>query len=70
MAVLPEYETYDALGLAELVRKREVSAAKLLEAAFARVDALNPKLCRYIGMPRACPSAYSSPAGSARMRRC
>src|SRR5450631_3517018 len=44
MAAMPDYESYDALGLAELVRKREVTAAELLEAAFARVDAVNPRL--------------------------
>lgn len=33
----------DALGLAELVRRREVSALELLEAAIARAEAVNPK---------------------------
>ena len=41
MAEFPEYESHDALGLAALVRRREVTAAELLEAAFARVDAAN-----------------------------
>jgi len=36
-----EYERYDALGLAELVRRRQVSPTELLEAAVARVDARN-----------------------------
>ncbi|EDY86003.1 amidase [gamma proteobacterium HTCC5015] len=39
-----EYAQYDALGLGELVRKGEVSASELLEAAIARVDAVNPSL--------------------------
>lgn len=34
---------YDALGLAELVRRKEVAPAELLEAAIARTEALNPK---------------------------
>ncbi|HEY4545462.1 MAG TPA: amidase family protein [Pedomonas sp.] len=34
---------HDALGLAELVRRKQVSAAELLEAAIARTEALNPK---------------------------
>jgi amidase/6-aminohexanoate-cyclic-dimer hydrolase len=34
----------DGLGLAELVRRREVSAKELLDAVIARVDALNPKV--------------------------
>jgi len=39
-----EYEKYDALGLAELVRKGEVSPTELLDAALARVSARNPAL--------------------------
>src|SRR6185312_17221232 len=41
-ASFPEYEQYDALGLAELVRTKEVTAEELLDAAIARVDARNP----------------------------
>jgi Asp-tRNA(Asn)/Glu-tRNA(Gln) amidotransferase A subunit family amidase len=37
-----EYENYDALGLAALVRRREVTPEELLEAAIARVEARNP----------------------------
>jgi amidase len=36
-----EFEAYDALGLAELVRLKKVSPAELLEAAIARVEARN-----------------------------
>jgi amidase len=36
-----EYEAYDALGLAELVRRKKVTASELLEAAIARVEARN-----------------------------
>ncbi|AKJ70210.1 amidase [Pandoraea thiooxydans] len=39
-----EYVRYDGLGLADLVRRREVSAAELLEAALARAAAVNPAL--------------------------
>ena len=42
MNAFPDYERYDALGLADLVRRREVSAEELLEAAIARVEARNP----------------------------
>ena len=38
------FEDYDGLGLAELVRRKEVSAKELLDAAVARTDALNPTL--------------------------
>src|SRR5688500_6350466 len=34
----------DATAQAELVRKKEVTPAELVEAAIARMDALNPKL--------------------------
>jgi hypothetical protein len=34
-----EYEQYDALGLAELVRQRQVTPLELLEEAIARVEA-------------------------------
>jgi amidase/6-aminohexanoate-cyclic-dimer hydrolase len=39
-----ELARYDGLGLAELVRRREVSAAELLDASIARVEALNPEI--------------------------
>ncbi|MSO93538.1 MAG: amidase [Rhodospirillales bacterium] len=35
---------YDGIGLAELVRRREISAAELVEASIQRIEALNPKL--------------------------
>src|SRR5262249_61955050 len=41
---MQEYESYDALGLAELVRKGEGSPAELLDAALARVSKRNPAL--------------------------
>ena len=41
MSGFAEYESYDALGLAELVRQKKVTPAELLEAAIARVDARN-----------------------------
>lgn len=44
MAAFKEYEQYDGLGLGELVRKGEVSAAELLEAAIERVEQRNPQI--------------------------
>jgi amidase len=41
---LPEYDQLDALGLAHLVARREVSALEVLEAALERADARNPPL--------------------------
>ena len=37
-----DYEQYDALGLADLVRRKAVSADDLLEAAIERVEMRNP----------------------------
>ena len=42
MSGFAEYERYDALGLAELLRQGEVSAAELLEAAITRAEQYNP----------------------------
>jgi amidase len=44
MSGFQEYGEYDALGLAELVQKREVKPEELLEEAQKRVDAVNPRL--------------------------
>jgi len=42
MGRFAEYEQYDALGLADLVRRKEVTPSELLEAAIERVEARNP----------------------------
>lgn len=39
-----EYASRDALGLADLVRRGEVSALEVLEAAIARVEAVDPAI--------------------------
>jgi amidase len=44
MAGYKEYSQYDGLGLAELVRKGEVTPMELVEEAIGRVEALNPQL--------------------------
>src|SRR2546421_8132606 len=41
MAGFAEYERYDGLGLAELVKTGHVTPEELLEAAMARVEARN-----------------------------
>ena len=41
MSGFADYERYDALGLADLVRRKEVSPLDLLEAAIERVEARN-----------------------------
>ena len=40
----PEYGKYDALGLAQVIAKKDVSAREVMEEAIARAEALNPKL--------------------------
>lgn len=44
MTGFAEYENFDALGLAELVRRGEVRADELLDAALRRLEARNPKI--------------------------
>jgi amidase len=44
----PEYEDYDGLGLAALVRKGEVSAAELLDAAIERIEARDGRLGAFV----------------------
>ena len=39
-----EYFSYDALGLAELVRTKQISSIELLEVAIALTEKLDPKL--------------------------
>ena len=44
MFYFKEYAKFDALGLAELVKRREVSATDLLDEAIRRCDAVNPAI--------------------------
>lgn len=44
MSIFPEYETYDAVGLAGLVRAGQVGPAELLEAAVERCESRNPTI--------------------------
>jgi amidase len=44
MSGFAEYEKYDALGLADLVRRKEVTPGELLDAAIERVEARNPAI--------------------------
>jgi amidase len=43
MISLSDYTSYDGLGLAQLVRQKEVSPTELADAAFAAIDKVNPK---------------------------
>jgi amidase len=44
MASFPEFSKYDGLGLADLVRNKQVSAVDLVEESISRIEALNPQL--------------------------
>jgi amidase len=44
MGGFKEYDQYDGLGLADLVKKKEVSAAEICEEAIARIERVNPAL--------------------------
>ena len=44
MSGFDSYSDYDALGLAELIRKREVSSSELVEVCIARIEQLNPQV--------------------------
>jgi amidase len=44
MSGFREYGRYDALGLAKLIRKGEVTAQELCEEAIERIDRINPKI--------------------------
>ena len=66
-----DYERYDALGLAELVRRRQVSPHELLEAAIERVEARNPAI-NAVTMPQSaitCSQARRRPPRGAVHRR-
>ncbi len=44
MASFSEYEQFDGLGLAELVKNKDVTPAELLEAATQKADEVNPEI--------------------------
>jgi amidase len=44
MSTFPEYETFDAIGLGQLIAAVELSAAEVLQAAIERIEHLNPTI--------------------------
>jgi amidase len=44
MSGFRDYDKYDGLGLAELVRKKEVKPIELVEEAISRIEKLNPQV--------------------------
>jgi len=50
---LRDYVTFDGLGLAELVRRREVKPEELVQVALSAIEAVNPSLNAVIGLMEA-----------------
>lgn len=44
MAEIQDYDRFDAMGLADLLRRREVSAEELLETALTKADAIDSRI--------------------------
>jgi amidase len=44
MSVFPEYDQYDGLGLAELIRTKQIKPVELIEAAIHRIELFNPQI--------------------------
>ena len=44
MGGFAEYDKYDAVGLAELVRKKQVQPSELVEEAIGRIERVNPQI--------------------------
>jgi amidase len=44
VGAFPDYPHYDGLGLAQLVRQRQVTPAEIVDAAIARIEALDPRI--------------------------
>ena len=47
MGGFKEYDQYDAMGLAELIDKGDITAAELCEAAIERIEKVNPRIIRH-----------------------
>ncbi|MEZ4604116.1 MAG: hypothetical protein R2861_12205 [Desulfobacterales bacterium] len=44
MGTFKEYDTYDGIGLAELIQKGDISPQELCEEAISRIEKINPRL--------------------------
>ena len=44
MTGFSDYDKYDGLGLAELVRKKEIKPVELVEEAISRIEKINPQV--------------------------
>jgi amidase len=62
--VQSDYLAYDAIGLAELVKKREVSARELIDTAISRAEAVNPAINALVLKDYAAARARAAPDGA------
>ena len=51
MISLSEYSSYDGLGLAQLVARKELTAEELVNVALQAIEKVNPKAERSAGYP-------------------
>ncbi|GAA3395772.1 amidase [Cryptosporangium minutisporangium] len=58
---MDEYASYDAVGLAELVRAGEVSPAELLDAARLRAEKVNPQINAIVADVEPPPTSVANP---------
>ena len=77
-----EYGNYDGVGLAELVRKKQVSAGELLDEAIARTAKVDPQINAVVvkhydyarrqidnGLPDGAFTGVKTPAGALLLNR-
>jgi len=64
-----EYDRYDGLGLAELIRTRQVSPGEVCAAAIERVERLNPAVNAVVTRCSIWPDAPWGPASRTVLRR-
>jgi amidase len=65
---LSDYTKHDAVALAELVRRKSVSAAELIDAANSAMDAVNDALNAVIGRPAKWAAAWRRALSRSRTR--
>jgi amidase len=44
MSPFPDYDSFDAIGLADLIRKKEISPEEVSEEAILRIESINPTI--------------------------
>ncbi len=60
--MFPQYDDYDALGLAELVKTRQVRSSELVEECIARIERTNPQINAVV-LPMYAQARAAQPSG-------